>query len=106
VLVRCYFKEAEEHRIKLTPHGSSKAGCAIPYLRTYKSTVSKMKNNAGGNRSGVKRVVQEIEGEVGGLEHCNSVGQLPRNERQVKYLKSDSVSRDRWRTPFSRSQKK
>ena len=48
-----------------------------------------MKNNVGGNRSGLKRVVQEIEGEVGGLEHSNSVGQLPRNERQVKYLKGE-----------------
>ena len=26
---------------------------------------------------------------MGGLEHCNSVGQLPRNERQVKYLKGE-----------------
>ena len=62
VFLRYYFEGAEEHRIKLTPHGSSKAGCAIPYLRTYKSTVSKLKNNVGGNRSGLKRVVQEIEG--------------------------------------------
>ena len=60
VFVRYYFEGAEEHSIRLTLHGNSKAGCAIPYLRTYKSTVSKMKNNVGGNRSGLKRVVQEI----------------------------------------------
>ena len=62
VFLRYYFEGAEEHRIELTPHGSSKAGCAIPYLRTYKSTVSKLNNNVGENRSGLKRVVQEIEG--------------------------------------------
>ena len=61
VFAQYYFEGAEKHRIKLTPHGSSKAGCAIPYLRPYKGTVSKMKNNVGGNRSGLKRVVQEIE---------------------------------------------
>ena len=71
VFVRYYFKGAEEHRIKLTPHGSSKAGCAIPYLRTYKSTVSKMKNNAGGYTSGMKRVVQEIEG-ARALQFCRT----------------------------------
>ena len=47
VFLRYYFEGTEEHRIKLTPHGTSKAGCAIPYLRTYKSTISKMKNNVG-----------------------------------------------------------
>ena len=31
-------------------------------LRTYKSTVLKLKNNVGGDKSGLKRVVQEIEG--------------------------------------------
>ena len=93
VFVRYYFEGAEEHRIKLKPHGSSKAGCAIPYLRTYKSTVAKMKNNLGGNRTGLKRAVHQIEDEVGGLEHCNSVGQLPRNERQVKYLKGECQPR-------------
>ena len=37
---------------------------AVRYLclRTYKSTVSKLKNNVGGNRSELKRVVQQIEG--------------------------------------------
>ena len=62
VFLRYYFERAEEHRIKLMPDGSSKTGCVIPYLRTYKSTVSKLKNNVGGSRSGLKRVVQEREG--------------------------------------------
>ena len=45
------------------------------------------------NRAGSKRVVQQIEDEVGGIERCNSVGQLPRNVRQVKYLKGECQSR-------------
>ena len=93
VFVRYYFEGAPEHRIHLNPHGSAKSGCAIPYLRTYKSTVSKMKTTVDKNRAGLKRVVQQIEDEVGGLQHCKSVGQLPRNERQVKYLKSECQPR-------------
>ena len=57
------------------------SGYAILYLRTYKSTVSKMKNTVDENRTGLKRVVQQIEDEVGGLQNCS--------ERQVKYLKSE-----------------
>jgi len=37
---------------------------------------------------GLKRAVHEVETKVGDLENCNSVGSLPRNERQAKYLKA------------------
>ena len=58
---------------------------AVRYLclRTYKSNVSKLKNNVGGNRSGLKRVVQFRK------ELFNSVGQLPGKDRQEKYLKGE-----------------
>ena len=36
----------------------------------------------------MKRVVQETD-KVGALEYCNSVGQVPQKERQVKYLKGE-----------------
>ena len=86
VFVRYYFEGEPEHSIQLKPHGSAKSGCAIPYLRTYRSTMSKMATAVSGKEKSLKRVVQQIEDDVGGLEQCNSVGQLPRNERQVKYL--------------------
>lgn len=37
VFVRYYLEGAPEHSIQLKPHGSAKSGCAIPYLRTYRS---------------------------------------------------------------------
>ena len=89
VFVRYYFEGEPEHSIQLKPHGSAKSGCAIPYLRTYRSTMSKMATAVSGKEKSLKRVVQQIEDNVGGLELCNSVGQLPRNERQVKYLKGE-----------------
>ena len=66
VFLRYYFEGTEKHRIKLTPHETSKVGCAILYLRTYKSTISKMKNNvvriekgcSGDRQSGSTRVLQ------------------------------------------------
>lgn len=89
VFVRYYFEGAPEYSIQLKPHGSAKSGCAIPYLRTYRSTMSKMATAVSGKEKSLKRVVQQIEDDVGGLEQCNSVGQLSRNERQVKYLKGE-----------------
>ena len=89
VFVRYYFEGAPEHIIKLKPHGNAKSGLAMPYLRTYRSTMSKMAIAVSGKEKSLKRVVQQIEDDVGGLEQCNSVGQLPRNERQVKYLKGE-----------------
>ena len=88
VFMRYYFKGAPGHRIQLKHHGSAKSGYAIPYLRTYTSTTSKMVPAVSGKEESLRRVVQQIEDDVGGLEQCNSVGQLPRNEQEVKYLKS------------------
>ena len=40
--------------------------------------------------SSVKRAVHDVEEAVGGLEFCNSMGALPRNERQVSYVKNSA----------------
>ena len=91
VFVRYYLEGAPEHRIELKAHGNAKTGC-IPYLRTYRSTVAKMKDAVSRNKAGLKRVVYQVEEDVGGLENCKSGGQLPRNERQAKYLKAECQS--------------
>lgn len=85
VYVRYNF-EGEEHKIEVKPHGNSTTS-TIPYLRTYKSTVSKMKETLTHQNKGLKRVVHDVEEAVGRLEHCKSKGSLPRNENQAKYLK-------------------
>ena len=87
VLVKYEFVGAPEDEVKVKHHGNAKS-CSIPYLRTYKSTLKSLEKNAKERDKGLKRAVHEVETEVGDLENCNSVGALPRNERQAKYLKT------------------
>lgn len=87
VFVKYEFVGAPEHEVKVKQHGNEKS-CSIPYLRTYKSTRNRLEKSAKEKGKGLKRAVHEVETEVGDLENCNSIGALPRNERQAKYLKS------------------
>ena len=47
------------------------------------------RKNVSQNKAGSKRIVHDVEEDVRGFENCNSRGQLPRNERQAKYLKAE-----------------
>ena len=87
VFVKYEFVGAPEDEVKVKQHGNEKS-CSIPYLRTYKSTRNRLEKSAKEKGKGLKRAVHEVETEVGDLENCNSIGALPRNERQAKYLKS------------------
>ena len=60
----------------------------LPYLRTYRSTVSKLKEAVGKEHCGLKRAVHDVEEAVGGLEFCSSKGALPRGARQASYFKT------------------
>ena len=64
--------------------------CSIPYLRTYRSTICKLKDTVAKQHSGLKRAVHDVEEAVGGLAFCNSKGALARGERQASYFKSTS----------------
>ena len=86
VFVKYEFVNAPEHEVKVKHHGNAKS-CSIPYLRTYKSTRKTLEKNANQKGKGLKRAIHEVEMEVGDIANCNSVGALPRNERQAKYLK-------------------
>lgn len=87
VFVKYHFEDSEEHPINVKLHGNS-SKCPIPYLRTYRSTVCKLKEAVGKQHSGLKRAVHDVEEAVGGLEFCNSKGSLPRGERQASYFKN------------------
>lgn len=87
VFVKYEFIGAPEHEVKVKQHGNEKS-CSIPYLRTYKSTCNRLEKSVKEKGKGLKRAVHEVKTEVGDLENCNSIGALPRNERQAKYLKS------------------
>ena len=97
--VRFYFEGASEHRIKLKAHGNAKTSF-IPYLRTYGSTETKMMGAVSRNKAGLKRVVYQVEEDVGGLKKCKSGGQLPRNEIQANYLKVESQPRKAVKDPI------
>ena len=54
--------------------------------------MAKINDAVSRNRAGLTRVVYQVEEDVGDLEKCKSGGQLPRNERQAKYLKAECQS--------------
>ena len=78
VFVRYYFEGAPEHQIKLKAHGNAKTG-SIPYLRTDRSTVTKMKAAVSRSKAGLKNVVYQVEEDVGGLTKWQkSLGDSPK----------------------------
>ena len=87
-----YYFEGPEHTIQDKPHGNSKSA-SIAYLRTYRSTIKKLKQSVDGGK-GVKNILHEVENQVGGLENCPSEGSLPRSNRQVQYVKDQSKEKD------------
>lgn len=91
IFVRYYF-EGPEHAITVAPHGNSSKS-SIPYLRTYQSTVNKLKESVTKGK-GVKNILHDVEHQVGGLQNCKSEGALPRSTRQVQYLKDESKEKD------------
>jgi len=93
VLARYHFDGKPEHEIKVLSHGNSKQP-TIPYLRTYQSTKNKVKECVAKGKNSAKRILHEVENQVGGLQNCSSEGALPRGERQVKYYKEQSQVTD------------
>lgn len=72
-LVQYYYSQGE-HKLKVVPHGNSRAG--EPYVRTMPSLMCKSKE-----KSTPKRVLQFVSNEAGG---ATSAGALPHNRQQVK----------------------
>lgn len=62
---------------------------SAPYPISDRTGAQLLKDVVSQNKAGFKRIVHGVEEDVGGFEHCNSPGQLPRNERQAKYLKEE-----------------
>ena len=59
-----------------------------------------MKDDVSRYKAGLKRVVYQVEEDVGCLKKCKSGGQLPRNERQAKYLKVECQPRKPVKDPI------
>ena len=59
-----------------------------------------MKDAVSRNKAGLKRVIYQVEEDVGSLKNWKSGGQLPRNERQAKYLKVECQPRKAVKDPI------
>ena len=70
----------------VTPHGNSKS--LAPFFPTLPSTQREIGNQC--STGGPKHVVSAVSKKIGGVLHAKSPCELPRNERQVSYVKQKS----------------
>ena len=88
-----YRYDGEEMAFAVTSHGNRKDKASKPHVRTKMSTKRKASDNLKKN-AGTKRALFMTVKEVGGVLGAETLGTLPRNERQVKYLKKVAASTD------------
>ena len=77
------FKNTKPHSVQLVPHGNAKYG--RPYVRTAASTLQSMKKEASIHKP--KQVVESVYSESGGVVGARSLGELPRNRKQVQNIR-------------------
>ena len=70
----------------VAPHGNSKS--LTPFFPTLPSTQKEIGNQC--STGGPKHVVSMVSKKVGGVLNAHCPGELPRNERQVTYMKQKS----------------
>ena len=81
-----YRYDGDEVPFVVTSDGNRKQQNAKPHVRTKASTKRKAADNLKGN-DGPKRALFRTVKDVGGVLGVENLGTLPRNERQIKYLK-------------------
>ena len=74
-------------------HGNQKQAPGKPHVRTKMSTKRKASENLQ-VASGPKRALLKTVKGVGGVLGAKNLGTLPRNERQMKYLKKTDETRN------------
>ena len=77
------FKNTTPHSVELVPHGNAKYG--RPYVRTAASTLQSMKKEATIHKP--KQVVESVYAECGGVVSAGSLGELPRDRKQVQNIR-------------------
>ena len=85
-----YRYDGDEVPFQITAHGNRKPGDGKPHVRTKTSTRRKATENLKG-KDGPKRALFRTVKDVGGVLGVDNLGTLPRNERQMKYLKEKNV---------------
>jgi hypothetical protein len=80
-----YFTSGVEHSVESAPHRNAKRKNHNQYARTWENTkdaIRKEHNSSKLPRESVHNVVAEI----GGVQSCAGLGQLPRGRQQAKDL--------------------
>ena len=83
-----YRYDGEEVKFDVKSHGNRNEDDGKPYVRTKCSTKIKSSHHLQGN--GPKRALFKTVKDVGGVSKCESEGSLPRNTRQMRYLKKNA----------------
>jgi hypothetical protein len=83
-----YRYDGKEVKFSVKAHGNRNEGDEKPYIRTKCSTKVKSLHHLQNN--GPKRALFKTMKDVGGVGKCESQGSLPRNSRQMHYLKKDA----------------
>ena len=83
-LVQYWFKDGDEHPVKIRSHGNAK--CKVePFCRTHSSSLAALK--AQGESSSPKAAIQMVYSDKGGIMKAASLSQLPRNRQQVSNIR-------------------
>ena len=75
----------KEHKVAIKPHSNSKLR-KQPYCRTHPSTIAMIKEEA--ENSSPKDSVRIVYNKQGGIMGATSIGESPRNRRQVSNIRS------------------
>ena len=88
-----YKYDGEEKPFEVMRHGNRKQAPGKPHVRTKMSTKRKASENLQVD-SGPKRAIFKTVKDVGGVLGAKNLGTLPRNERQIRYLKKTDETRN------------
>lgn len=84
-----YQFDETEHDVSILPHGNRKSS-SKPYIRTEKSVLERIKREPANAKP--RHTFDDISEERGGVLQASSASSLPRDKKQVTYLKSSHNS--------------
>ena len=86
-MVLNYHFDCSPKRFNPEIHGNRKESSSLPYVRTKKSTMSKLASNECDGTTGPKRTLFNTVLDFGGVNEVDSTSALPRNTHQAYYEK-------------------
>lgn len=80
-----YSSLAEVSNVGMRPHKNAKDGSGLPYVRTKKSVLVQIENEAKASKP--MHVFDKVYKDCGGVVGAESCGSIPRNKKQVSNVK-------------------